>query len=317
MKLRLDAVENATDMLSFCILIVNYHGREDTIACVKSVLAAAATLTSRVKIVIVDNSAETFDFEGEPVRVMRTGHNVGLSGAWYVGFYSEIAQSCDYTIFLNNDAYVAEDFFIYLQKGIEKWGANCAFGPRIYDASDSGLIWSRGGEIKRFAVKVKHFGENVRASAVEPGDFETGHLSGCCMIVRNAHLNQIGGPDTNFFFRGEEWDLNYRLIQAGVRLILLDQTNVFHAINGSHFRFAPNMLYLAYRAKVLFAKKILPWWYFPIWYPVALLYAATVAPLRFARSSNSSAQNIRRALISAFLEGLRNDKIMPPTKADW
>lgn len=303
-------------MHSFCALIVNYHGREDTIACVKSVLTAAATSTTRVKVVIVDNTAETFYFSGEPINVMRTGHNVGLSGAWYVGFYSETAQSCDYTIFLNNDAYVAKDFFTHLQKGIKTWGANCAFGPRIYDASDNGLIWSRGGEIQRFAVKVKHFGENLRASEVEPGDFETGHLSGCCMIVRNEHLNQIGGPDTNFFFRGEEWDLNYRLIQAGVRLILLDQAEAYHAINGSHSRFAPQMLYLAYRAKVLFAKKILPWWYFPIWYPVALVYAATVAPRKFARSSNSAAPNIRRALVFAFLEGLRSDKILPPVKTD-
>lgn len=304
-------------MHSFCALIVNFHGREDTIACVQSVITAARSSSNSVKIVIIDNTFDDFDFADEPVSVIRTGHNIGLSGAWYVGFYSEITQSCDYTVFLNNDALVVEDFFVRLQKGIETWGPDCAFGPRIYNASERNLIWSRGGEIQRFAVKVRHFGEDVRASDVELGDFETGHLSGCCMIVRTEHLNRIGGPDTNFFFRGEEWDLNYRLMHAGIRLIILDQAEVLHKINGSHSRFAPDMLYLAYRAKVLFAKKILPWWYFPIWYTFALGYAAIVAPQRFGASSDSDITKIRRALVSAILEGLSTNKILPRAKTDW
>ena len=306
----------STAMYSFCTLIVNYHGREDTITCVKSVLAAAKISTNTVKVVIIDNTSETFDFADEPVQVIRTGHNIGLSGAWYVGLYCEATQSCDYTIFLNNDAFVTEDFFIKIQKGIGAWGPNCAFGPRILDASDRSLIWSRGGEIKRLLVKVNHFGENIRSECVREGDFETGHLSGCCMIIRREHLNAIGGPDTNFFFRGEEWDLNYRLIKSGVRLVILDRAEVYHEINGSHSRFAPNMLYLAYRAKVLFAKKILPSLYFPIWYLGAYVYAASIAPWKFSRSSGISFSLIQKALISAFADGLKDNKILPKVKAE-
>ena len=301
---------------SFCILIVNYYGVDDTTECVSSLLDSARHVENDVKILIVDNSFDNFRFSDQSVSILRTGHNVGLSGAWYIGFYSEIAQSCDYVVFLNNDAVVAKDFFRQVQSGCEKWGDDCAFGPRILHASDPDLVWSRGGEIQRYLVKIRHFGENQRADQLETADFETGHLSGCCMIVPTLHLNRIGGPDTNFFFRGEEWDLNYRLSCAGVKLVILDRAEVFHQVNQSHDRFAPKMLYLAYRAKVLFAKKILPWWYFPIWYGLALGYAATVSPVRFARQAKYARSEIRNALVSAMHDGLRNNKIMPPESGD-
>lgn len=297
--------------LTFCVVIVNYNGHDDTVRCVDAVLSAAKASRAAVDVLVVDNSSESFSFASARVRVRRTGHNIGLSGAWYVGLYSDVAQSSDYLIFLNNDAFLGNGFFDTLQRGVETWGADCAFGPRICYASNPGLIWSRGGRIQRYMVKIRHFGENVSADRVKRGDFETGHLSGCCMIIRTAHLNRVGGPDTNFFFRGEEWDLNYRLSQSGVRLVILDHAEVYHEINGSHSRFAPNMLYLAYRAKVLFAKKILPRWYFPIWYLVAFAYAAFVAPSRFARASKGATTEIRGALVRAFVDGLKSDKIMP------
>ena len=298
-------------MPAFCFVIVNYFGHDDTIRCVDSILAARAE-PSMVRIVIVDNSGEHFDFKDADVTVIQTGHNVGLSGAWYIGFYAEVTQSCDYVIFLNNDATVAADFIAQLNNGAETWGPDCAFGPRIYYSQDRERIWSRGGKIHRFGVKVAHHGENVLASDVMTGDFETGHLSGCCLILRVAHLNQLGGPDTNFFFRGEEWDLNYRLVQTGKKLVILDSARVYHDVNGSHDRFSPAMLYFAYRAKVLFAKKILPFWYFPIWFALAIIFTQLVAVERFAKASEHPIAQIRKSLMSALLEGLRNNKILPP-----
>lgn len=299
------------DQSTFCFLVVNYNGRSDTIECVNSIFKAAAFAFATIKIIVIDNSNDQFDFNDERVCVIRTGYNIGLSGAWYLGFYNDFAQSNDYTILINNDARVAKNFLSELQKGIINWGDTCAFGPRIYDDKDTDTIWSRGGEIQKFLVKVKHHGEKRPSKEVERGDFETGHLSGCCLVIKTEHLNNIGGPDTNFFFRGEEWDLNYRLAEAGIRLIILDHVEVFHKINGSHSRFAPDMLYYAYRAKVLFAKKILPFWYFPLWYFVAFIFAAAIAPGRFAKmAKQKNSLRIRRALIKALLDGLKHNKIL-------
>lgn len=299
-------------MVSFCVVIVNFHGYDETIRCVDSIIASAQGASAAVKIVIVENSDDQFDPDDSRYTVFRTGHNVGLAGAWYIGFYSDVCQACDYVIFLNNDTKVADDFIDRLKEGVSRWGPNCAFGPRISYSEEPNRIWSRGGEIRRFPVRVVHHGEGTNGAELKPNDFETGHLSGCCLIVRVAHLNSIGGPDTNFFFRGEEWDINYRLRSAGVKLVLLDHAGVSHDVNGSHNRYSPLMLYYAYRAKVLFAKKILPWWYFPIWFVAGMIFSAVIAPRRFAGASGGDIPRIRKALLAAFAHGMATNKILPP-----
>lgn len=297
--------------MKFCAIIVNYNGALDTVRCVQSLMESAEVANCALKILIIDNTSDEFSFPAESVRVIRTGHNVGLSGAWYIGTYNEWAQKSDYIIYINNDAVSDPNFFREITAGIEKWGPGCAFSPRISRTDRPDVIWSRGGRIKKFSVSVLHFGEGVRASEVETKDFETGHLSGCCIIISPDHMNRIGGPDTNFFFRGEEWDINYRLADRGVRLVVLDSAIVLHSVNGSHDRFSPKMLYFAYRAKVLFAKKILPAWYFPVWYGVAYAYSVAMAPAKFSKLSGRRAPEIRAALRKAFLDGATNNKISP------
>ncbi|WP_152606541.1 glycosyltransferase family 2 protein [Aquabacterium sp. NJ1] len=281
----------------------------DTIACIQSLIKSAEHSECSLVVLVVDNSGDFPDQYDGPVTVLKTGFNVGLAGAWYIAQYHHIAQASDYLIFLNNDTQADLAFFDGISKGVQKWGGQCAFGPRIHFSSDPQKIWSRGGRIKRFSASVVHAGEGVPVSKVETGDFETGHLSGCCMIINTESMNDIGGADTNFFFRGEEWDINYRLAQRGVKLVILDEVRLFHHVNGSHDRFDLKMLYLAYRSKMLFAKKIQPFWYFPVWLGLSYFYIIFVAANKFAKLSGRDALDIKPVLLKAFKDGLARDKI--------
>lgn len=294
---------------NFCVVLVNYHGVSVTLACIQSLKVSALQANCDLSIIVVDNSGEFPVGVDSSVTVLKTGQNIGLAGAWYIGQYNLVAQSSDYLVFLNNDTHTDVDFFSEVVRGINKWGSKCAFGPRILFASEPNKIWSRGGSISKYSASVKHSGEGVSATDVQIVDFETGHLSGCCLIVKTTDMNAIGGVDTNFFFRGEEWDINYRLSQLGIKLVLLDSARLYHAVNGSHDRFELKMLYLAYRAKVLFAKKIQPFWYFPVWLLASLIYGVFVAPVKFSRLSGVGAQAIRPVLLSALIDGIVKDKI--------
>jgi GT2 family glycosyltransferase len=298
--------------MRFWAIIVNYNNQEETLQAVKHLQrSAAAESNAELLVTVVDNSDRDFFNATGAFDVVSADGNIGLSPAWCLAFDQRPEADPDYVIFLNNDAVVSDDFFAQLEKGIKKWGRDCAFGPRIYYRDQPDLVWSRGGEISPLAVSVKHFGEGVHKDTLEPGDFETGHLSGCCMIVPYRQLNDIGGPDPNFFFRGEEWDLNYRLGRAGVRLVILDEMSVWHTINASHDRFSADMLYLAYRAKVLFVRKHHPFWWFPIWWMAGLTYSALFAHIKFARLAKGSTSGITSALVAAFWDGLCHKKILP------
>ena len=298
----------------YCAIIVNYYGADDTLACIDSLNAAASNANVTLSIVVVDNSGEFGSFySGDGIYIIHTGYNVGLARAWHIGCYNSIAQSADYIMLVNNDITVPLNFFEELESSIRRWGGACAFGPRILYDRDRSRIWSRGGRIKPFFGSVIHFGEGADSESVPRNDFETGHLSGCFLIIKREHFNAVGGVDTRYFFRGEEWDINYKLKKYGIKLIIADRADVFHKVNASHERFSPEMLYYAYRAKVLFAASIQPWWYFPLWYLCSLGYAGLIAPRKFARASGRKykARILRRVLLMAVLHGWRRGPINP------
>ena len=74
------------------------------------------------------------------------------------------------------------------------------------------------------------------------------------------------------------------------------------------------MLYFAYRAKVLFARKHYGTLWFPLWYAGGLAYAVGVAPWKFQRMAQRpfslrALLSTQRALLRAFLDGLRKGRI--------
>lgn len=306
-----DAInEESHNKLSTAIVLVNYNTTQETFACVRS-MQDADLLDVDLKIFVVDNSDRCPLPELDGVVILRPDGNMGLSPAWDLA-YKEIRKlNFNYVIFINNDVLIAPDFFVELAAGIKRWGGESVFGGRIYRLDEPDVIWSRGGVVDARKVVVRHDDCDVHKSMVEDGDFETGHISGCCMVIPVHLLEKIGGPDPDFFFRGEEWDLNYRLLSAKGRLVILDRMELWHAVNASHDRFSPEMLYLAYRAKVLFARKHHTIWWFIVWYTIGFSYAATLAPYKFAKLSGKKSRLIRKALILAFVDGLRWKTIRP------
>jgi len=305
-----DGADEHADLWRVCVILVNYNNEAETRGCIDSLFAAQRP-SIKLDIVIVDNSDKVEIGAIDDVLILRPKRNLGLSPAWALAFKTDCAQASDFVIFMNNDVNVAPDFFAEFEQGVDTWGKETAFGGRIYYREDPERIWSRGGRIDAKRVVVEHHDCEKLSGEVAAGDFETGHISGCCMIIPTKKLVDVGGPDPNFFFRGEEWDLNYRLLQSGTRLLILDRVVMWHHVNASHDRFKPEMLYLAYRAKVLFARKHHNALWFMMWFAAGLTYSILIAPRKFARMSNRAENTLRRPLVQAFIDGVRMLTIQP------
>ena len=295
------------------IVLANYDTPKETKRCLETI-ARTKQGAFELQVVIIDNSERRPFPDREDATLLRPGKNIGLGGAWHRGYQFALSIEADYCLFLNNDAYLEPDTFLQFQETLFTYGPDTVLGPRIVHADAPQVVWSRGGSIDPMRVKVTHLGEGVPEGTLETGDFETGHLSGCCLFVPMTLLREIGGPDDRYFFRGEEWDLNHRLAEAGARLVLCDRARCHHAVNKSHDRFSPRMLYFAYRAKVLFARKHHPAIWFFFWYLFGIAYAAILAPLKFLRMSHrpltlSAFLATQMALLRAFFDGLRKGRI--------
>ena len=76
------------------------------------------------------------------------------------------------------------------------------------------------------------------------------------MLLFNAKcLKKVGLFDDRFFFRGEEWDLCYRIKKAGFKLKLAPKSIIYHKVSRTVKRFSAFDIYCAYRAKLLFGYK--------------------------------------------------------------
>ena len=69
------------------------------------------------------------------------------------------------------------------------------------------------------------------------------------------------------------------------------------------------MLYYAYAAKSLFAKTIMPRWYFNLWWILSIPYTLFIATNKFHKNSSYSKKMIRKYLIKGLFDGKKNAKI--------
>ena len=97
-----------------CPVIVNWNLAADTIACVRSLLAAGV---SPSPIIVVDNgsndnSPAQLDHElGESIELIRSKQNLGFAGGNNLGIQHALSQGAEWVLLLNNDTLVAPNFF--------------------------------------------------------------------------------------------------------------------------------------------------------------------------------------------------------------
>ena len=138
--------------ISIGIVIANYYTPKDTEACIESVLNADHAGLA-IHILVIDNSEHGSPYSHRAADVYSPAHNIGLGGAWALGYERMLSKGVEYCMFLNSDAILTHRFFCEIRSAIELYGDNVVLGPRIVYKSDPGTIWSRGGEIyPRFAI---------------------------------------------------------------------------------------------------------------------------------------------------------------------
>ena len=146
-----------------------------------------------------------------------------------------------YLLFLNPDTVMPEDFF---QKTIPYMDAHPlvgALGPRLIDGKGvfapdakksfptlSVALFKTTGLNKIFSRSTyinKYYAVHVQEHETAPVEV----LSGCCMLLRHALLDQIGlAFDEDYFMYCEDVDLSFRVQQAGYQNIYFPEATLVH-----------------------------------------------------------------------------------------
>ena len=265
------------------IIILNYNGYKDTIACLESVCSAPPRGCVAI---VVDNfspddsvaqlkrwmqnyrpplrqsawsemakSCTTNHGQagGQPrVVLLEAKNNSGFSGGNNLGIRYALQLGAAWILLLNNDSIVECDSLERLVDGAERSGAQLA-GCTVYEYADASKAWYLGGKFNWWGDKdLRHLPR--RATQAE-GAIETDWITGCCMLIKREVFERIGLLDENSFLYFEDADFCRRAASAGFRRVLLLGSKIYHKAGRSVGREPALACYHATRSRVYFHRK--------------------------------------------------------------
>lgn len=240
------------------ILIVNWNTPELLTRCLRAVdETVRSDARIRLETLVVDNgssddSAARVRTEFPWVRLIVNQHNLGFAGANNQAIQ---ASRGEFILLLNSDAFLQGDAAQRLLFAMQNQPRIGIAGPAL--VYPDGRPQPSHGPLPGLRSEVLSlFGLDKRQplTGVDAAWFETGMVSGACLMARRAVLDQIGLLDERFFMFSEEVDLCLRAHQAGWQVVHLPQVQVIH-IGGGSTETSARRLGMLYQAKLQYFAK--------------------------------------------------------------
>lgn len=273
------------------VVILNWNGWRDTLACIRSVLKHAGD----AQVVVCDNGSSDSSYEhlkaalsseltGEAlcclemstawprvtaarVVLIQNGANLGFAGGCNVGLSFAMAQGHRYFWLLNNDTEIEPGALDSLLERMLRDPEVGMCGSRLvyFDAPD--VVQARGGAVYDPRVGVgRHLGVHEAISSSENAaaiEASMDYVVGASMMVSRRFLESVGLMQDDYFLYFEELDWATRGRVHGFRLAYAPHSVVRHkegASIGTSHRGPGSMLSMRYlsRNRLLFTQRFHP-----------------------------------------------------------
>lgn len=241
------------------IVILNFNGLKDTIACLNSVLK---TTYKRFKVYVVDNGSDNNEtvamkkvIKSRKCTYIRFSKNYGFTGG-----NNRVMRNLKskYIILLNNDTLVRKNWLSLLIKTAESDARIAVVQPKI--------IWEKnrdyfdyagaaGGFIDLFGYpftrgRIFNYLEADRRQY--DGEMDIFWASGAAMLIRRQALSEVGYLNEEFFNYMEEIDLCYRIHTRGYRIVCDPKSVIFHKVASTSSKMHSKKRYWEHRNNLLF-----------------------------------------------------------------
>jgi GT2 family glycosyltransferase len=246
----------------FAVVILNWRGVTDTIACLRSL---ADSEPDAVPIVIDNGSGDdsleriTHEFSQGERRFVRVGDdsldvyqleiatadavviglssNRGFAAGCNVGLRMAEVAGLDVTVFLNNDTEVADSALSRIVDRVRTDPSVFAAIPMIV-VHGTDRIWNCGGSISRLGFRRYYFSDARLASLKPPDEIDCSFFTGCCFAVRTVDFAARHGFTERFFFGEEDFELCLWMKDRGYRALCLTRAVISHKVGASISRAA-------------------------------------------------------------------------------
>lgn len=236
------------NMKRVAIILVNWNGKDDTLACLASLKSLITYHVSRITIVVdngsTDGSVVAIRNKFQNVDVIETGQNLGFTGGNNIGIRMALERGADFVWLLNNDTIVNRDALEALIASFTKEDIGIA-GSKIYFAKGAEyhkdsyrpdqlgkVLWYGGGVIDWGNMYALHRG----VDEVDRGQYdtteETPFVTGCSMMIRKEVIDTVGILDKKLFLYFEDVDFCLRAKRHGWQCVYVPKSIIWH-VNAS------------------------------------------------------------------------------------
>jgi GT2 family glycosyltransferase len=207
-----DADQELGWMSKLSVVLVNYRGWRDTVACVASLRNLKY---SPVEIIVVENGSpddswgRLQDLDG--VRLVKLEQNLGFAGACNVGMKLAREGDAEFVWLLNNDTVVEPRAASALVELARSRPEAHFFGSLIAFDAEPELLWFGGGDFDCLTGTPGHVGfMQPVATFSSPDPVPTTWISGCSLLLRTNSLDRVGFMDEELFLYAEDLDWQLR-----------------------------------------------------------------------------------------------------------
>lgn len=292
---------------SFGVVVLNWNGADDTIACLDSL---AASHPQPAKVVVVDNGSsddslsrirawtKSRDLSGWIVFI-EAGNNRGFAGGNNLGIrYLHDQSSVSHVLLLNNDATVAPDFFSEISRALDQYPNTGLVTGTIFEDPARDKVWYAGAKEIPSRALVQH----KLDLPTSQNPVETDFVTGCAMVMSRQLIDRIGYLAECYFpLYWEDGEYSFRSRKAGLPVMYAPAAKVYHKVGATvgAANVSPIVARCQNRLRVFYVRRN----YRGLRKLVALGYLAITKPGRAFIEAVSGRPKIGLAIIGGTLSG--------------
>ena len=212
------------------MVVLNWNGADDTIACLRSLRAS----TVSPQTIVIDNgstddSVRRIRDSGLADELVESPSNLGYAGGNNIGLRLALEQGFLVIAVLNNDTLVENDALEMLL-GPLLAGERIAVNPDIRYLDQPDRSWFAGGTVDRGWPR--HL-QPYELSGAPNGLRPTGCLTGCCIVASRDTWQRVGLFDESYFLIFEDSDWSMQALRNGVALFVVTDSRIRHRVSSS------------------------------------------------------------------------------------
>jgi GT2 family glycosyltransferase len=220
--------------MRWACVVLSWNGREDTLACLRSLQRIDG-----VDVICVDNgsgdgSPEAVRDQFPGVELIENGRNLGFAGGNNVGIARALERGADWVVLVNNDAEVAPDVFDGFEEVARAHPRAGILAGKVFFRDPPDVIWYAGAWASTaigYSGRQRGYGrrDSPRYRHVRP----TGRAVGALMAVSRACVERVGLLDEDLFAYVEDFDWSVRARKAGFEVLFAPDARCWHHVTAS------------------------------------------------------------------------------------